>query len=452
MNRMPWFRIKKTGRLETSDELILRLRPGILLDSLVTTSDAAHVACAEALPFGMRVILDGKDGPVHGEVLRGTPIFAGNSNRLAYGASSSLPFDVTPAKKWSVVLDNGEGPKVEGIGSGSLRFSDDGTRLAYTVSNGQKWSVLLDGYEFASAEATISDSLTFSPDSRRFSCAIVNSGRTFVVLDGALSPPYDGVLRGPTLFSPDSGNHAYAACRADKLFVNAHGKEYGPYSNVGGMVFSPDGRHLAFAADKIGTWTVVIDGIEGGGYDLVAASSPQYNRGGTSIAFGARRNGKWAVIKEGQTITAGADALGKGTPTFGPTGSLAAITLRQGKMYLNVDGVEGKPYSSIAGLVFSSDGKRTAFSAKIDTSWVQVVDGEEGRPYDGVDRGAFTPDGRHFVYRAWKGGAAFIVIDEIESRAYPTFLKNTEAFVQNDLVRTFTTDGIEVIRITAHFP
>lgn len=40
------------------------------------------------------------------------------------------------------------------------------------------------------------------------------------------------------------------------------GAEYGPYDMMGGKpVYSKDGKHFAYAAEKDGKWSVIRDGV-----------------------------------------------------------------------------------------------------------------------------------------------------------------------------------------------
>jgi hypothetical protein len=57
--------------------------------------------------------------------------------------SSRLAFVVRTKKRFSVVLDGGEGRLYEKIIPGSLVFSDDGKHLAYVVQSGRKRAVPL---------------------------------------------------------------------------------------------------------------------------------------------------------------------------------------------------------------------------------------------------------------------------------------------------------------------
>jgi len=111
--------------------------------------------------------------------------------------------------------------------------------------------------------------------------------------------------------------------------------------------------------------------------------------------------------------------------TFSPDGQRVAYTARRdGAWHVVLDGEEGPAYEGCGGLVFfSADGQRTAYAAMRRSKWVLVVDGQEGREYDGIqcfspEPSFFSPDGRHVAYCAWRGPIGrsehFVVLDEEE--------------------------------------
>jgi Tol biopolymer transport system component len=121
------------------------------------------------------------------------------------------------------------------------------------------------------------------------------------------------------------------------------------------LVFSPDGKRVACAAQKGRKQLVVVDGQPGPEYDDVAR------------------------------------------PVFSPDGKRLAYAARDGKKNLViVDGQSGPSYNRIDSLVFSPDGKRLAYVAQnANKKWLGVVDGQPGLEYDDiVENGpTFQPDG-----------------------------------------------------------
>jgi hypothetical protein len=68
----------------------------------------------------------------------------------------------------------------------------------------------------------------------------------FVVVDGKEEKKYDNI--GGTIFSPDSKRVAYVAGVGDKEFMVVDGKEEKIYDAIVGTIFSPDSKRVAYVA------------------------------------------------------------------------------------------------------------------------------------------------------------------------------------------------------------
>ena len=66
---------------------------------------------------------------------------------------------------------------------------------------------------------------------------------------------------------------AYAAQRGGKWTVVVDGEEGKPYEDARRPIFGPDGRHVAYTATRGNKSYVVVDGQEGDGYDGVIAGA-----------------------------------------------------------------------------------------------------------------------------------------------------------------------------------
>jgi hypothetical protein len=109
------------------------------------------------------VVLDATEGKHYDEIMKRTPIFSTDSNRLAYVATQSAGL-FRRREKQCVVLNGQELTKYDGIGFGSLSFSPDSKRVAYWALRGRDWLPVVDGIEgtaydqFVSAFRLVSDS------------------------------------------------------------------------------------------------------------------------------------------------------------------------------------------------------------------------------------------------------------------------------------------------------
>lgn len=198
--------------------------PCDLLGRLVASPSGATWACMAKTDDKLVMMVNGVPGKVYSEIQFGETMFPAGDERVIYGASTLDPSKTpdgseTPAR---IVVDGKEGK-------------------AYTQVKG--------------------DSVIFSPDKKSMAYVAGDLNQNFVVLDGAEGAKFDEIY--DLRFSPVGSRLAYGARRGLEHFVVDGGKELGPYENIqqGSLVFSPDGKALAWAAfGSDGNWNVYVDG------------------------------------------------------------------------------------------------------------------------------------------------------------------------------------------------
>src|SRR5690606_33784583 len=106
------------------------------------------------------------------------------------------------------------------------------------------------------------------------------------------------------------------------------GREERPYSSVTTPLFSPDGRHMSYVAQKGGSWTLVTDGKEGPAFSEVA--NPAWSPNSQHVAYMIKKNGAWSVCVDGKTAPTAFQGFLKGSSLdfIGPN-RLRALALRQ---------------------------------------------------------------------------------------------------------------------------
>jgi hypothetical protein len=155
--------------------------------------------------------------------------------------------------------------------------------------------------------------------------------------------------------SPDGHQVAWRDKRGQQWVVMLNGQPAGAaYLEVHSLLFSPDGRHLAYAArsggDRPRAWRLVLDGKE----------QKEAFGGLSGLTFGAegRRFGYFGQEKN----------------------SAVAV----------IDGTRGPDYKEILGPVaFSKDAQHYAYAAKKGSQWLVMSDGVEGPLYEDVGRPRF---------------------------------------------------------------
>ncbi len=374
------------------------------IGTLALSPDGKHIAyAARKSKSWWNVVVDGQAqaGPDARGILVGTPIFSPDGKRIAAGMLDCVVVDGKPDKSYGLVR------------STSLTFSPDSNRIAYIAYNSKRSFVIVDGQ----ADADYDDvfGLTFSPDSKRVAYAAKNSDQWRVVVNGKPGAGFREIGRDSPVFSPDSQHVAYAARTGagwslvvdeklgqqykdirlplswdsnvfatqlrDVLSHGGHGPHTaglfesgmnlrsrnavfiraGTISGQGGpgtgarlRVFSPDGRHVAYAAAAGGgkSWKVIVDGQASGDYYDIGPGSPTFSPDGTRVAYAARTGmgwKSWSLFVDGKSLGEYAE-IGPDSPIFSPDGKHVAFAAQTGlglKWSVLLDGVAGPKYEGI---------------------------------------------------------------------------------------------------------
>lgn len=274
--------------------------------------------------------------------------------------------------------------------------------------------------------------------------------RMAVVVDGQPQAWYDEVEQ--PVFSPDSRHVAYAACYAKRWMMVVDGKAGADYTGFGGersakpeprrIVFSPDGVHYAYVAKGYyGFDQLVVDGKEEKTYEQI--SDLTYSADGKRLAFIAWNDYRWHIILDGKDIAQYDDAT---TPTFSPDGKRFAYAAKDNTgWHAVIDGNAGPGYLEAQSPVFSPDSRRTAYLAKLNVpsgepAYFMVIDGKPTTArYLYLFEPVFSPDSRRLWYNALKPGKplkSVLVLDgrEIPGGYTPLFSPNGVhlAYVQSE--------------------
>jgi len=199
---------------------------------------------------------------------------------------------------------------------------------------------------------------------------------------------------------------AYQAKRDRKWHIIVNGVEGKGYEYVYAPVFSPDSKRVAYAARVGDKWRLVLDGVEGKDYDgiykcshcprsvLVFSATSDY------VIYLARRHDKWRLVADNwegsglkrlPVVTLCLDCRakqaarrGSGLAVFSPDSKRRGYAhRRRGKWRVVVDGLGGPKYDAVGKPVFSPDSRRVAYVARGGGKWQVVVNGFRGKHYDG---------------------------------------------------------------------
>ncbi len=379
------------------------------------------------------VVLDGKEGPQYDDV--GRPIFTRDGGHIAYPAKRR--------KKWVMVADGQEQP-FEFDDITVWMFSPDGQRLAYVGRRKADWLVVVDTQGGPAFD--IVGGLTFSPDSRRFAYAGVGTGWALggekaagmVVIDRQQGPVFKATLgsTGKSVLGVLGGmsvREEFVKGYFDRLWPAWHG--------VSSPAFSPDSRHIAYAARRGKNEVVVMLGGEPGPQFEAIVGGPVFSPDSEQVAYVAAEKGTVNLVL-GTTKVAG--------------------VARKGRFLSSLD-YEERPSEFASYLAFSPDSRRVAylwvrggsFYARRFTQRARrqvFLDGQPGKEYDAIAvfNLTFSPDSQHLAYDVHDidGGRSLVVVDGQEGKHYDQVMSGSLSFSGDNLVTYMARAGRKFYRVT----
>jgi Tol biopolymer transport system component len=297
--------------------------------------------------------------------LQAPPVFSPDSSHVAYGSLSS------DSQKQVMVLDGNEGPEYDLVSH--PMFSPDSRHFAYIAEREGKGMMVYDGEEGPPFD--IIYGIVFSEDGSRFSYAgayhksdiakDVNAGR--VIIDGVQGDLFEGEKSG----------HGFLGGFFSEVFSSRYSTKRNPNLNtatlgVSGPVFSPDGKHIAFAARRgEGDFAVFLDGQDGPGYENIYFLT--FSPDGQRLAYIGLRAKKLQLILDGKELGVVFDSIAP--PMFGPDGRhIACAGLHNGKWLLAIDNTQGKPYDYIFPKTVSFTTENTVvYTARLGQAYYRVT-------------------------------------------------------------------------------
>ncbi len=192
------------------------------------------------------------------------------------------------------------------------------------------------------------------------------------------------------------------------------GQQRGPtFESLKSVVLSPGGQHIVYSGKQGGHWVRVLDDKQlgppseklDGGFWFWGRKPAHYHSlpdflVPAFLAYSTRPERKWPIVTD---INVGLEFDEVDRPVFSPDGQRLAYTAKIAKKreIIVLDGKEGPEFEEVGAPRFSPDGKRLAYAARQGKKWFVVADGEPGPQFAEVSFPCFSPDGRHLAYAAF---------------------------------------------------
>jgi len=312
--------------------------------------------------------------------------------------------------------------------------SPDGRRVAYVVKRDKRHFVVVDGeaglpyeYIWMGMEGGGAGGPMFSDDSQHVAYSAKREDGWHVVVDGEEGPAWSSIQ---SLTLSEDGRVAYAgASRDGRWHTIVDGQEQPhPATHQSHIVFSPDGRRVAYHSEDENDFFLVANGIRGRAYPAMFSAGPYFSPDSRRLAYVAgRAPDQQVVMVDAEEMP----ALGAVVPPvmFSPDSRRVAYVAnapradsgqRSGGQMLVLDGTPGPAFDRVTGFAFSDDSQHYLYVGQRAQRGVVVVDGRESPAYDGLSAPGphFSPDSEHVGWAALLNGKMQLVVDGEPGQAW----------------------------------
>ncbi len=238
-------------------------------------------------------------------------------------------------------------------------------------------------------------------------------------LAGAPQPRFDAIGPDGIVFSPDGRALAYPALRGARWVMITPTGTLGPYDGVTRPVFSPDGQRLAFVAESTAGLQVIVDGEAHPAFEHVQWDSLQFSASGAHLAYVAGRGACAMVVVDGVPGACHARVLALG---LADTGTIAAVVRDGGRpafVHGAHDAAAQDDHDEITSWALDPGG-RAAYAARTGKDWTVFLDGAPTGPCTRPRALVFGDDGRRVAWLCSEGTGVVPVIDGRARGAFPS--------------------------------
>jgi hypothetical protein len=328
---------------------------------IVSTPDRQHRVAIVEIDGMAALDIDGRRAEAFAAIVANSLTFDARGRHVAYA--------VADGDRHRLALDHCAGEAYDGIGE--IVFSPDGERLAYAAALASRWHVVVDGQRGPALRSVFAHTLRFDRDGAHVAYVAEVEGGARVFVDQTSGPLLDAVS---DLQLPRQGAVGYVARRGLDSLVMRGEQPIGMHPRVGALWVGEDG-HTAYAARHAQGWVMVYDGSvlspATAPPELAGSDDGQHAAWLASGAAGVRVwldrapfAGPFARVRPRSLRF----APGHGAPSF-------VAQNADGRSRAILAGAEQPELDAMGELVFSADGRHSAYAGRRDGEPVLVRDG-----------------------------------------------------------------------------
>jgi len=442
-----------------------------------TGSQASQAAAAAASSMsGFHMFLDGVKSPLYATIDLNQIAFVGE--KLVYAAQ-------TKDQKWHMVVNDKPGPAYDAVGW--LQLNEDDKHYAFIASTGGGQMVVTDGVP-GPVRMQVANGLTYltiASNGRVAYLAYKGSGpnghsdpikQVLYVDEKEVSPEVSAfavvdptgrstILVGYMLFSPDGKRFAYAKPVPGGIAAVIDGKVGRAYDTIGVLQFSPDSKHDFYVGNRTLSF-MVVDGQELPGTGTV--KNFVYSKEGGRLGYEAYSpQTGFHVVVDGKDSPNFHEIVANSL-IFSPDGKHSAYSActNYSQCQVIVDGVgtnvsslvpfttRARPPIDFPPIFFSDDGTRMVYAwPKPDgvSGNVVIINGQEIMHGHGLfEFPSFSPDSKRFATMTWNGHTYALSVDGKAGPTYEDFLevnRNVARFMDSHTYRFLGVKGGLVYRV-----
>lgn len=351
---------------------------------------------------GMAMVIGGETGEVYGGV--GRPYFSPDGKKVGYvavdpktrmafvvvGKTRGQDFRSISAPQTNAIPEGRLGAVLLQRVDSALDWAPDSETVAYIGRSDEGLHVVI-GDKKSQPYKEIRE-FAWSPGGHTLAFAAVAGDDSFVVVGDRKGEIFDFVEN--LTFSPDGATLAYGAREGGRAMIVVGGKKEPSFHGVGRPVFSPDGKvvaHVVSIANGTGD-AIAVNGVidpRYEGFQGILLGELVFSLDGKHLAYKARDNeAQWIVIDGKKETPVPFDQVGR--PLFSPDGlTVAYVAMKGSKQVVVVGDRVGEKFSQVSHLTFSPDGKTMAYKAERFGKQVVVAGSSMSEEFEEVREGPF---------------------------------------------------------------